>query len=357
MVEETNAGAPSASDTQVGAVDRAEPNTVAAADTSSVQEPAAAAEVKDPVTGDAKPADSSTADKGAKKAPEKKLVDVLREVDAKLAGKGKSPDPTKDGTKVADPAAKAEADAKVVPDEQLPFHNHPRWKQVLGERNAFEPDAIEHRKVLGFMEANGLQGSEVAKGFEVMALIKTAPEKALVELEGWVDRLKLHLGAKLPPDLQAKVEDGSIDEATAKEVSLARNTAAQAKARVTQTDEERRAERETTHRNMCSVAVDEWSKQQAALDPDFGVKAPLVLDALKIRISDERRLPRDATEATQWAKDSLARINKTLTGRLRTATKPTPSTSAAAPTVQPKPKTTLEAIQQADRNYRRGKAA
>jgi hypothetical protein len=166
--------------------------------------------------------------------------------------------------KAETPEAQAEADAK------LPFHEHPRWKEVIAERDGFREDAGRFREIEGFMQSHGLTGEEVAEGFDIMAKLKSGDPARLGEVRDYfATRLAFlddALGNVLPDDLQQKVANGEIDEAAAKEVARLRATD-----KLRTANDERRQEadaetkaREATQANAqaCATAVDDWEKQR-----------------------------------------------------------------------------------------------
>jgi sialic acid synthase SpsE len=87
--------------------------------------------------------------------------------EASSASTGDTPQPAEpaQAEPAASPVSEAEQDAKV------PFHDHPRWKQVLEERKtlreraaALAPLAERMQNVETFMQQNGLAAEEAARG-------------------------------------------------------------------------------------------------------------------------------------------------------------------------------------------------
>lgn len=128
---------------------------------------------------DANAAQSSDADKEDAKQEPLSLRDVIQNVVAKPEVPEES-STTEAKEEVAEPEAKAEEEGD-DPDAQVPFHNHPRFKQVLQERDSYKADADQYRNITEFMSTNKLIGEEVAEGFEIMALLKSASPQNLVK--------------------------------------------------------------------------------------------------------------------------------------------------------------------------------
>lgn len=266
---------------------------------------------------DANPAGSSTADtQDAKQEGPQSLMDVIKDVvKVEETPQGDSSDP-EDGQAKQPEEGEAEADPKPVADADLPFHNHPRWKEVLQERDALREPAEQYGKITAFMQATGLQPEEVAEGFEVMAMLKSgAPEdltKALDYFERNTAELRKMLGVELPEDLRTKVDDGfiSAEDATA----LARSRA-EAELLRGQSERERQAREEAAAhaaRQQAAAgvtnAVVEWEARQKASDPDYAKKAELV--ELKARALMLKEGPPATPEAAvQLVEKALKEVN------------------------------------------------
>ena len=186
-----------------------------ASETTEVIDPNAAlpaVEVDQP-TPDATPPSSSADTPDANEAP-KSLLDVVKNVVKPETKEPVAPSPTEgqDPAKPADAQAK-EGEGDPKPDAEVPFHNHPRWKEMIAERDSLKPDAEGFRKITSFMQASSLTGPEVDEGFQIMAKLKSGTPAALGEVRDWFsERLKAldeHLGFTLPADLQKQVDDAT----------------------------------------------------------------------------------------------------------------------------------------------------
>jgi hypothetical protein len=180
----------------------------------------------------------------------------------------------------ADAAAGATEDDKNKPP---PFHEHPRWQEKQRQVKTLEtnlaelkPRAESFDEITRYMEQNRLSTQDVQNGFAIMAALKTDPARAWQLLEPLVANVRQHLGHDLPPDLQAKVEEGSVDEATAKELARARNQTRFIEAR--QQDERAAQQRQSAAQvNAQTVnAVNTWATQKQQADPDFAKIEPLL---------------------------------------------------------------------------------
>jgi len=198
------------------------------------------------------------------------------ETNGASAKDAKSPAPGLD-----DPAKdKARAEA----DQKLPFHNHPRWKEVVAERDAYRSDAGEYRKITTFMSQNGLTNEEVIEGFQIMALMKTNPAEAHKRISHYKAQLDEFVGEKLPEDISKKLEEGYIDDATAKELAALK------------AEKNLQAQRQqyAAEQHALSVQADihgavvNWEQQMKVKDPDWSAKQDLVIDQVKLMLASEK---------------------------------------------------------------------
>lgn len=293
---------------------------------------------------------------------------TLLEATRRALDKGKSPAPdgeNKDQAKPSDPAkpAEGEADAsKTDAEKDPPFHQHPRWQEKLRAERALkadvaalEPDAKAHRDVLGFMDANRLSHDDVRSGFAIMAAIRTDPAKAWELLQPTIKSIREFLGHDLPADLQAKVEDGSVDEDTARETTRLRNERIQQGQREEYAQRQAEARAQADTGQAAGTAVDAWLNGQASADPDFSHVSPLLEgEILRLqRVAQAEGKPFNTAEsAVAMTTAAYANVKANLT-RLRPAPQaiaPRPRSSApAGGTTPPAPTNLRDAIRQAVR--------
>lgn len=316
-------------------------------DTSPVLDPNAegAAPQSDGDTQDANPAQSSSADAEDAKQDEPSLRDVIQNVVKKQEAPEDSSTTEAKTEEGAEPEAKADGD-DADPDADVPFHNHPRFKELVAERNAFKEDAEQYRNITTFMTESGLVAEEVAEGFEVMALLKSGSPESLTKARDWfATRLQFldeTLGHKLPDDLRLKVEDGLLDEETAKEVA---QTRAKATLLQTQTDGQREQQeqlrqqqaRQAVQQEMAS-AVTSWEADIKAKDPDYAAKkAPLVETQVRALIQTRGKQPQSQAEALEYVQTAYAKVNEMLKGLTPKPKAITPSPTGMSAAARPEP--------------------
>lgn len=303
-------------------------------------------------TPDAKTAESSVADSiDAKPEAPASLLDVVRDAVKKPDAEPAASSATVDDQAKA--AVETPAVEAVVPDADLPFHNHPRWKQVLEERNALQAPAENYRKITDYMEATGLQPVEVAEGFEIMGLLKSGDPANLAKARDWfADRLQAlneSLGDVLPADLQAKVESGLVEEETARELARTRAAATrletQNAARTTQDEEARAASEASTQAAAMSTAVQSWEDGIKAKDPDYSdKKASLVENQCRAIIQKVGRSPANPEEALALVQRAYGEVNESLKAFVPKPKPVIPAPNGLSARAAVAPKTLREAI-------------
>lgn len=304
--------------------------TVADAEPAAIPAPAEPAATVDPDANDAPTLLSvvkDAIDKGAKVAP------------------ASSAEPSEEEAAAAAAAAEAEA-AENVAEADVPFHEHPRWKAVIAERDSLKADAGQYQQIQTFMEANNLQPDEVAEGYEIMALIKRGDnasiQKALEWFEPRVSYLKQQLGQELPDDLQEKVDAGQLDEDDAAEMARLRATTARSEQQTEAQREQFAANQAAADAQANSVkmatAVQAWEDRTKASDPDYSKKARMVEAEVLAEVQRTGKSPATPEEAEAL----VARAYGTVTEQFKAlvpvpkAIVPSPASIAAKTTGAPK---------------------
>lgn len=337
-----------------------EPNdqTAAAAATAPTTEPQATtpaepistpAQETAPVAADAKqdstPISSGAGDKDANKKPTS-LLDavksaVAKKADAASSTVGNNGASAKDTE--ADPKARLDDAAQDKPKseaaEKLPFHNHPRWKEMISERDALKPKAEEFEKITKFMSTNGLSNAEVVEGFQIMALMKTNPVEAHKKISEYKAKLDALVGETLPPEISRKVEEGYVDAGTAKQLA-----ALQAEKQLAEQRQQYAMQQQAEQaRESIHSAVVGWEQQMKAKDPDWSAKQDLVTDQVRLMMQTEK--PNTVEEALSL----VERAHTTIKDRLsrfaprRQPVSPVASSSSSV-NATAQPKTLLEAV-------------
>lgn len=332
----------------------AEPTNTLPVETPAVAEaPAPEARVESAPQNDAKEraaAPSVADDKDAKKKAT--LLDVVKnglekgKPDSVSSDEGEKQDTAKgesDEVKTSlDDGQPPKEDAQKAADK-VPFHNHPRWKEMVAEREALKPKADQYEKITTFMKQNALSEQEMVEGFNIMAMMKQDPAKAYKALRGYADKLAPLAGEILPEDLKKRVDDGFDSEESAKELARLRAERDFAAARQKEAAERLEFERAAQVEREIYSAVTSWEQTEEAKDPDWSKKYNLVSDRVSVLLTTER--PANPSDAIKLARRALADVNASLssvTGRNTPIKAPTSSMSSAS--TRPTPRSLLDVV-------------
>lgn len=150
----------------------------------------------------------------------------------------------------------------------VPFNKHPRFQQLVQQRNEFRTGHEEYQKIQTFLQQNGLSADKAAEMLEIGALIERNPSEALERLRPTLQKLVQDAGAVLPQDLQEDVRMGRITKERAKEISQLR--ARQSNAQREQEFRRQQGEREQAQRLAGEMrnAATAWEQQIRQRDPD-----------------------------------------------------------------------------------------
>ena len=222
-----------------------------------------------PASDAAKPDDAKSSDATGEKPDD--LLSVVRDVVTESRGKSETASPA-EGEEVSEETA---GQAKKPDDENysdVPFSAHPRFKQLIRERNALRGDAERYHNVSSFLDQNGLSPDEAADGLMIMAKAKTVPAGAWQQIKPWVQKLLVAAGEVLPDDLRQRVQNGEITQEVALEFSRTRATAQSVSA--AQSFREQLAHRQQTSAQVNALmgAAQQWENDRRLKDPNFEAK-------------------------------------------------------------------------------------
>ena len=303
------------------------------------------------------PADSSTADgkpEGEGDTKPESLLEAITEAskpdkpetDSPAVEKGKQDQEDKPDTELSQ-------DDK---DKALPFHDHPRWKEVVTERDKFKAEAAENEeastaitRLETFLTEKNLTVEEFNNSLQISALMRNDPHAALQALTPYYQALLEVTGTTLPKDLQDAVEGGTISQNYAQEVAKSRAGQTLATQKVAQT-EQRFTQQQATERNQTlSTTASAWETEKSSSDPDYSKKAELVRENLELRWR-QGDVPQDAAAMRAQCDSALKAVETRLRTFLpkRSATTPSPTIGAAGnPAPVTPPKTLEEAMERA----------
>lgn len=258
-----------------------------------------------------------------------------------------------------------ETEGDEVADEKLPpFHEHPRWKEVIKERDALATKVEETKplveratQISDYCHQYGVSDQQLNEAIEIAALLVNDPLSARQRLKPIMDVLDGYSGDKLPDDLQQAVTDGTLDPKYAKELAQARNgrTVQQRKVGI--------AEQNASQSSISAVqtALNAWDLAHRKIDPDFQPKTKGAVDGKyelfrdKLMSMVSTRPVRSPQEAISFAEEALEAVNKTLerfTARRKPVSKVLPTNGSSSTATKPAPKTLLDVARQVIAKHR-----
>lgn len=205
-------------------------------------------------------------------------------------------------------------------DKQLPFHNHPRFQELVKEKNDYktkvetfqqEQDrtkpAIEWAKGFSdYCQKNQIDDGLLNTALEIAALSKMNPTAAVEKLRSHLESLEVSIGSKLPMDIQKKLDEGLIDDATAKELSSLRvkSLGLEHTTKATQQSIEQQRQKDII------AATNTWDASKQQSDPEYPKRREMIEDRLKVLWNQTP--PQSAQEVVSLAEQAYQEVNKRL---------------------------------------------
>lgn len=239
-----------------------------------------------------------------------------------------------------------------------------RILQLLGQRkeasaalDAVQPELSAHRQLVGYLEQHQLAPDDVNLLLGVGAALRRGDYASFLDgLEPYRQVALQALGRTAAPDLQAQIDDGSMSEDAARELTRTRMEAARHRAEA-ETQTQRLSERDTQAlQGQVSRAVQDWENALRARDPDYALKETLIQSTSRglLAAAGGLRSPADAVAIAQRAYDEVTAAFT----RGRPAPRPTrpalSSASNAASSASAQPRSLMEAAMQGLEKARRG---
>jgi hypothetical protein len=215
----------------------------------------------------------------------------------------------------------AEAEDDSEDYSNVPFNKHPRFQKLIAEKNElkelssqYKTDSEQYKKITDFIQANNLSAKDAVEGFKIMSALRNNPEEGYKILQYHMDNVGDLTGRNIPKDIQAKVDDGYLDEDAAKELSQARASLHRERAMREQTQKRFTNASQSANEAQMSDAVKAWGEQTLASDPDFSLKQDEFNDRISAIVA-ERGTPKSPDEVVQIANDAYATINERFKSR------------------------------------------
>ncbi len=273
--------------------------------------PSAFDAVKAALNKDTKPAEAPPASEAKKDTPE-------------------SPDPVDDDEK-PDTGELSDDDKK-----SLSTRTQERIRNLARQVKEFKEPAERAARIDSFLQRNGMSPNDAADALDIAALLKTNPPEGLKKLRELAYQVSLSLGETLPPDVAEKVKSGVIDEATGRELAVARAKANGFQQMAEASAEQQAVERQKRLQSDVTNAVNTWEAGMTTRDADFARKKPLIEREFRALLQEGHRI-QSPEDSVRLMKDAYKRVSDNLRAFVpaKPAISPTSATPTAAPTKPP----------------------
>jgi hypothetical protein len=209
---------------------------------------------------------------------------------------------------------KTETDeGKETKSDLPPFHEHPRWKEVIKERDEVKTKLaeLEAPAKLGsdisqYCAKNNISVEDLNTALELSALAKTDVRALRDRLNTYIETIDIGLGSKLPADLQKKLDDGVIDAETAKELSARRSQVNVTQQQLSSNQQQTEAQ---MHQQMVST-LNTWEQNKMQADPDYVKIKDMLVD--RLTTLNTQNVPRTVSAAIANAEKAYADVKSRL---------------------------------------------
>ena len=192
-------------------------------------------------------------------------------------------------------------------------------KTLSSKLEQADTEAGYYRKFVGFLDENRISQEEANQLFNIGAMMKNDPVKALEALTPYYNDLLHITGNILPPDLQQQVKQGYITKEKALELSrlkATRETERQIGTERQTHQQQRDTERQRNEQvSTMQGAISDWERNWSSSDPDYAKKKDRVLDRVElllVRASKNGTLPKTNEEAVKLANQAKTEVEADL---------------------------------------------
>ena len=225
-----------------------------------------------------------------------------------------------------------------------------RFERLLAQRNEartsleqIQPELTQHRQLQGYLSQHQLAPDDVNSLLAVGAALRAGDYKGFLEgVTPYVMAAQEAMGLRVARDLQTQVDDGTLSEEAAREMTRTRHRAMAAEQRLQ--EQTTIATTEATNRNVMAIrhGVEQWETNIRTRDPDYPHKANAVR-RFSQALLQERGVPQTQEQAVALVQAAYDEANAELR-RLRPVpqpTRPAPSgihsaaNGATPPTAEP----------------------
>jgi len=222
-------------------------------------------------------------------------------------------------------------------------------RQQVAELEQYRPVAEIGGQLANFAQENDLSSDDIVKVLGIAAAVRAGDWQGFYQAVGpFVRRAQEYLGLVLPDDLGARVHQGHMTEAAAREYARTRFDAARAQALANQRETEVHTSRVQYVQADVQRAVTNFETQLAARDPDYRAKADAIRRTTQAMLHERGGRINSAQEALEIVRDAHAEVTANYRRFLPAPrpTNPVPNGNSQQPSARAAPKTLMEAALQ-----------
>lgn len=222
-------------------------------------------------------------------------------------------------------------------DDKLPFNTHPRWKELIEEKNGYKTqietlrtDAEQARSLNGILRQYNIRNDEFENAIKYLIALRTDPRQAAAMLKPTWEQLGMLTGDILPADLQAEVAAGTLTPERAKQIAEA-----QGQQRWQQWRGQNGAQAQASDmQSVVNQTTSMWEQTKIGLDPDFKPGSALykqvALHLGVMKAGDAQQAHANCEKAYKQAKEDLAAfVPKPVPSRRPPQSRPQPVNNGA----------------------------
>ncbi len=219
-----------------------------------------------------------------------------------------------DGSKDQSEVEASDVQVEIPADDETkykgePFSKHPRFRELIAEKNRYREGADQFDRIKGFMRDNGLSAEDTVEGFKVMAMMKNDPAEAFKVLREKLNQVGEVAGYKLPQDIKQKIDDGYLDEASGRELSRARADLAREKNLRETREQQIQTQAQNATVGKIEESVTDWEDSMKESDPDWDLKADELDDRVRVLVA-ERGQPSTEGDALSLVREAYDSVNE-----------------------------------------------
>ena len=193
--------------------------------------------------------------------------------------------------------------------EDVPFNKHPRFQELVRDKNAYKVDAERYQNITNFLDENRVSADEAAAGLQIMALMKKDPVEALNALKPYVETLSQAAGYVLPDDIQSRVNDGYLDEDAGRELARAKAEAQNERTQREALLQDQQQATQAAQLNDVAMSVTEWENRTRSTDPDYDLKQAEIDDRVRVLVQEFGR-PNTTQDALAMANRAYSEVTE-----------------------------------------------